>query len=47
MLTYGSRPDEANDDGDSAVVVGLYGRSKRDRDGHELRVVQVEDKRPQ
>ncbi|MGC5033166.1 hypothetical protein [Micromonospora sp. DT229] len=43
VLTYVS-PDEISDGSDLAV--GLYGRHKRDRDGHELDVVHVEDKRP-
>ncbi len=43
VLTYVG-PDEVSDDSDLAV--GLYGRHKRDRDGHELTVVHVEDKRP-
>ncbi|SCG61336.1 hypothetical protein [Micromonospora halophytica] len=43
VLTYVG-PDEISDGSDLAV--GLYGRSKRDQDGHELNVVHVEDKRP-
>jgi hypothetical protein len=27
------------------LVVGLYGRNKRDQDGHELEVIHVEDRR--
>jgi len=42
VLTYVG-PDEVTDDSDLAV--GLYGRGKRDRDGHELTAVHVEDKR--
>jgi hypothetical protein len=42
VLTYVG-PDEVSDTGDLAV--GLYGRDKRDADGHELHVVHVEDKR--
>ncbi|GAA4236265.1 hypothetical protein GCM10022254_45470 [Actinomadura meridiana] len=38
-------PDEV-DDGAEDLVIGLLGRSKRDRDGRELTVVHVEDKRP-
>ncbi|MEU9027023.1 hypothetical protein AB0D46_05705 [Streptomyces sp. NPDC048383] len=36
-------PDEPQDQSESAV--GLFGRSKRHRDGIELHVVHVEDKR--
>ncbi|GIJ18996.1 hypothetical protein [Micromonospora gifhornensis] len=43
VLTYVG-PDEISDSSDLAI--GLYGRHKRDRDGHELDVVHVEDKRP-
>ncbi|WP_327038568.1 hypothetical protein [Micromonospora maris] len=43
VLTYVG-PDEISDSSDLAI--GLYGRRKRDRDGHELDVVHVEDKRP-
>ncbi|MEU7928095.1 hypothetical protein [Micromonospora sp. NPDC049107] len=43
VLTYVG-PDEVQDSSDLAV--GLYGRHKRDQDGHELDVVHVEDKRP-
>ncbi|AEB46797.1 hypothetical protein VAB18032_28631 [Micromonospora maris AB-18-032] len=43
VLTYVG-PDEISDGSDLAV--GLYGRHKRDRDGHELDVVHIEDKRP-
>ncbi|BCB74468.1 hypothetical protein GCM10022251_73900 [Phytohabitans flavus] len=43
VLTY-VEPDEVPDSTDLAV--GLCGRSKRDRDGRELEVVHVEDKRP-
>jgi len=42
VLTYVA-PDEIEEHTD--IAVGLYGRSKRDRDGTELRVVHVEDKR--
>jgi len=42
VLTYVD-PAEAPDTSDLAV--GLYGRGKRDRDGHDLEVVHVEDKR--
>ncbi|WP_090791490.1 hypothetical protein [Asanoa ishikariensis] len=42
VLTYVG-PDEVTDGTD--LVVGLHGRSKRDRDGHDLAVVHVEDKR--
>ncbi|MFG1799410.1 hypothetical protein ACGFI4_04440 [Micromonospora carbonacea] len=42
VLTYVGA-DEVSDSG--GVVVGLYGRRKRDADGHELYVVHVEDKR--
>jgi hypothetical protein len=44
VLTYVG-PDEVSDTDD--LVVGLYGRGKRDQDGHELEVIHVEDKRPQ
>ncbi|MFI5925030.1 hypothetical protein ACIA3K_03505 [Micromonospora sp. NPDC051543] len=43
VLTY-MGPDEVQDSSDLAV--GLYGRHKRDQDGHELDVIHVEDKRP-
>ena len=43
VLTYVG-PHEVADTGDLAV--GLYGRGKRDKDGHELDVVHVENKRP-
>jgi hypothetical protein len=43
VLTYVG-PHEVSDADD--LVVGLYGRGKRDQDGHELEVVHVEDKRP-
>ncbi|MFG2065062.1 hypothetical protein ACGFIK_27055 [Micromonospora sp. NPDC048871] len=43
VLTYVG-PDEVSDGSDLAI--GLYGRHKRDRDGHELHVIHVEDKRP-
>lgn len=42
VLTYVG-PDEAS--GKSDLSVGLRGRRKRDQDGHELRVVHVEDNR--
>ncbi|MFJ3723768.1 hypothetical protein ACIPYQ_14500 [Streptomyces sp. NPDC090045] len=42
VLTYVG-PDKP-DDG-SGLAVGLHGRSKRHRDGTELHVVHVEDKR--
>lgn len=42
VLTYVG-PDEPEDG--SRIVVGLFGRSKRHRDGTELHVVHVEDKR--
>ncbi|MGK5674265.1 hypothetical protein ACSNOB_15660 [Micromonospora sp. URMC 106] len=42
VLTYVG-PDEVSDTSDLAV--GLHGRRKRDKDGHELDVVPVEDKR--
>jgi hypothetical protein len=42
MLTYVS-PAEASEPTD--LLIGLTGRSNRDRDGHELTVVHVEDKR--
>jgi hypothetical protein len=42
VLTYVG-PDEVADSTDLAV--GLYGRGKRNRDGHELTIVHVEDKR--
>jgi hypothetical protein len=44
VLTYVS-PTEAEEDA-STLAVGLTGRSKRDRDGTELNVIHVEDKRP-
>jgi len=43
VLTYVG-PDEVTDS--SSLSVGLYGRSKRDRDGRELQIVHVEDRRP-
>ncbi|WP_351225793.1 hypothetical protein [Streptomyces sp. NPDC002133] len=42
ILTYVGR-GEPHDQSD--IAVGLYGRSKRDRDGTELRIVHVEDRR--
>ncbi|MFJ7265539.1 hypothetical protein ACIQV3_02525 [Streptomyces sp. NPDC099050] len=42
VLTYVG-PDEPQDP--SEIAVGLFGRSKRHRDGTELRVVHVEDNR--
>ncbi|MFI5640985.1 hypothetical protein ACIA8H_26720 [Streptomyces goshikiensis] len=42
VLTYVA-PDEPQEQ--SHIAVGLFGRSKRHRDGTELRVVHVEDKR--
>ncbi|MEU6669180.1 hypothetical protein [Streptomyces sp. NPDC046727] len=42
VLTYVA-PDEPRDHSD--LMVGLYGRSKRHRDGSELRVVHIEDRR--
>jgi hypothetical protein len=42
VLTYVA-PDEPRDRSD--IAVGVYGRSKRHRDGTELRVVHVEDRR--
>ncbi|WP_433606864.1 hypothetical protein ACQP2P_31205 [Dactylosporangium sp. CA-139114] len=42
VLTYVA-PDEITSDDD--LTIGLYGRSKRNRDGHDLTVVHVEDKR--
>ncbi|WP_454320399.1 hypothetical protein [Streptomyces phaeoluteigriseus] len=42
VLTYVG-PDEPQDQ--SEIAVGLYGRAKRHRDGTELHVVHVEDKR--
>ncbi|MFI1440496.1 hypothetical protein [Streptomyces fructofermentans] len=42
VLTYVG-PEESEDPGQLAV--GLLGRSKRHRDGTELRVVHVEDRR--
>lgn len=42
VLTYVA-PDEVEDTGH--LVVGVTGRGKRDRDGHELTVVHVEDRR--
>jgi hypothetical protein len=42
ILTYVADDElEADDD----LTVGLFGRGKRDQDGHELVVVHVEDKR--
>ena len=43
VLTYVD-PDEVGGS-DEDVTVGLYGRSKRDRDGHDLDVIHVEDRR--
>ncbi|WP_326757189.1 hypothetical protein OH738_09660 [Streptomyces hirsutus] len=42
VLTYVG-PDEPHDQ--SKIAVGLFGRAKRHRDGTELHVVHVEDKR--
>lgn len=42
VLTYVG-PGEVDDESD--LVVGLWGRSKRDWDAHELEVVHVEDQR--
>jgi len=42
VLTYVA-PDEPRDRSD--IAVGVYGRSKRHRDGTELRFVHVEDRR--
>ncbi|MEU3721358.1 hypothetical protein [Streptomyces sp. NPDC031705] len=42
VLTYVG-PDEPHEP--SQIAVGLWGRSKRHRDGTALRVVHVEDKR--
>ncbi|MFR9780589.1 hypothetical protein ACL02O_31640 [Micromonospora sp. MS34] len=42
VLTYVG-PDEVEHPSD--LLVGLHGRSKRDRDGHDLEVVHVEDRR--
>lgn len=42
ILTYVG-PGEPQDQ--SQIVVGLFGRSKRHRDGTELHVMHVEDKR--
>jgi hypothetical protein len=44
ILTYVD-PSEVDADSND-LVVGLFGRSKRDRDGQELCVVHVEEKRP-
>ena len=44
ILTYVS-PEELPGDGGNDLAIGLYGRSKRDRDASELEVVHVEDKR--
>ncbi|WP_211342917.1 hypothetical protein [Actinomadura pelletieri] len=44
ILTYVA-PEEV-EEGAESVAVGLLGRSKRDRDGHELNAVHVEDRRP-
>lgn len=43
ILTYVA-PDEVEEGADD-LVVGLFGRAKRDQDGRELAVVHVEDKR--
>jgi hypothetical protein len=43
VLTYVG-PDEVEAPA-SDLVVGLTGRSKRDRDGHDLTIVHVEDRR--
>ncbi|MFD1936999.1 MULTISPECIES: hypothetical protein [Nonomuraea] len=42
ILTYVAEDElDARDD----LTVGLFGRGKRDQDGHELTIVHVEDKR--
>jgi hypothetical protein len=41
VLTYVA-PGEVADESD--LGVGLTGRAKRDRDGHELRVIHVQDR---
>jgi hypothetical protein len=43
VLTYVA-PDEAPEPTD--LTIGLTGRANRDRDGHELQVIHVEDNRP-
>ncbi|MEO3873451.1 hypothetical protein ABGB18_31965 [Nonomuraea sp. B12E4] len=42
ILTY---VDPSEVDNEEDFVVGLYGRGKRDQDGHDLTVIHVEDKR--
>ncbi|MFC0554977.1 hypothetical protein ACFFHJ_29185 [Planotetraspora thailandica] len=42
VLTYVD-PGELEDHDD--LTVGLFGRNKRDQDGHELQVIHIEDKR--
>jgi hypothetical protein len=39
-------PDEVPSGDVNDLVVGLLGRSKRDRDSGELRIIHVEDRRP-
>ena len=38
--------DDENTAGTSDVVIGLIGRSERDQDAKELKVIHIEDKRP-
>ncbi len=45
ILTYVS-PEELSGGGGDDLIVGLYGRGKRNRDACELEVVHVEDRRP-
>ena len=38
-------PDEVSPDDVNDLVIGLLGRSKRDRDSGKLRIIHVEDRR--
>jgi hypothetical protein len=44
ILTYVA-PDEFNEPEPAEVMVGLIGRSKRDQDAAELKILYIEDKR--
>src|SRR4030095_11390199 len=44
ILTYVG-PGELTEDGSDDIAIGLFGRSKRDRDASELEVIHVEDRR--
>lgn len=44
ILTYVG-PEEIEQPEPSDLIVGLHGRSKRDQDAHELKIIHIEDKR--